>query len=269
MSDIDERIQPVKCGTTKHLKTFQKCYLLSSAKNPTDKVHYHERRRRRRRRSRRRSEPCNLIIGYRATTNWWIGKANLRQKATTLEQQGNSAAAAEEKVANSATPDERRGSGPGTVQQQSAKETVTWKRRNLKVLCVFMNVPPLLAAATRQAHRQIISQNVVAHKWTKASITCPYNKCVPLQVCSPERGAPKGVNPRVFLNLRRMPHCWHLPLVNKSLSFYLLAFFSFPKKKRNISMGMWEHIKLGFSSPGITYFLFRKKEIFPGEHGNI
>jgi bifunctional pyridoxal-dependent enzyme with beta-cystathionase and maltose regulon repressor activities len=49
-SDIDERTQPVKCETTKHLKTFQKCYLLSSAKNPTGKVHYHGRRRRRRRR---------------------------------------------------------------------------------------------------------------------------------------------------------------------------------------------------------------------------
>jgi hypothetical protein len=77
-------------------------------------------------------------------------------------------------VADSATTDERRGSGKlGTVRQQSSEETVTRKRRNLKVLCVFMNVPPLLAAATRQARRQIISQNVVAHKWTKASITKP------------------------------------------------------------------------------------------------
>jgi len=73
------------------------------------------------------------------------------------------------------------------------------KATKFKFLCVLMNVPPLLAAATRQAHRQIISQNVVAqiisqnvvaHKCTKASITCP--KWVPLQECSPERGPPQG-----------------------------------------------------------------------------
>ncbi len=56
-------------------------------------------------------------------------------------------------------------------------------------------------------------------------------------MCSLEGGAPKGTSLREFPNLRRMHEYWN----PKQLSFYFLASFLFG----NISMGTWEHIKLG------------------------
>jgi hypothetical protein len=54
-------------------------------------------------------------------------------------------------------------------------------------------------------------------------------------------GAPKAVSSSVFPNLKRMHKYWNLPLhFKKKLSFNFLV-----EKKRNISMGTWEHIKLG------------------------
>jgi hypothetical protein len=46
-------------------------------------------------------------------------------------------------------------------------------------------------------------------------------------------------HPRLFPNLRRMHKSWNLPLC-KQLSFYFLVL-----SIRNISLGTWEHIKLG------------------------
>jgi hypothetical protein len=62
---------------------------------------------------------------------------------------------------------------------------------------------------------------------------------VPVLVCSSEGGAPQGMSPKLFLNLRRTHECGNLPLC-KQLSFYLLA-----------------------------SFLFGNKEMFPWECGNI
>jgi hypothetical protein len=59
-------------------------------------------------------------------------------------------------------------------------------------------------------------------------------------VCSPDGGALKGVSLMVFLYLRRTHEYKNLPF-RKQLSFNFLDSFL----KRNISMGRWEHIKLG------------------------
>jgi hypothetical protein len=53
---------------------------------------------------------------------------------------------------------------------------------------------------------------------------------VSVRLCSPERGALKGMIPRVFPNLRRKHKYKNLPLP-KQLSFYLLPSFSFHKKE--------------------------------------
>jgi hypothetical protein len=61
-------------------------------------------------------------------------------------------------------------------------------------------------------------------------------------VHSLEGAALKGVSPRFFPNLGRMHEYRNLPL-HKQLSFYFLTSFLFGKK--NISIGTWEHMKLG------------------------
>ncbi len=61
-----------------------------------------------------------------------------------------------------------------------------------------------------------------------------------VRVGSHEAGAPKGLNLRVFLNLRRTHEYMNLPLC-KQLSFDILTSFWFPRKDI-FPKGPWEHI---------------------------
>jgi len=67
---------------------------------------------------------------------------------------------------------------------------------------------------------------------------------VPVGVCPPEGGAPKCVSSSIFPNLRRMHEYWNTPFPLTTL-FLFPRFFLVSLKKRNISPGTWEHIKLG------------------------